>query len=427
MDGRQRVVILGGGFAGLTSARALRRAPVQVTLVDRRNHHLFQPLLYQVATGGLSPANIAAPLRAVLKRQGNARVLMAEVTGFDVPARQVRLGDGGLEYDMLIVATGSRHAYFGHDAWERFAPGLKEIDDAIEIRRRVLLAFEIAERDADPASRAALLTFVIVGGGPTGVEMAGAIAEMAHATFTGNFRSIDPADARILLIEAEDRILPAYPPALQEKAAQALVRLGVSVRMGTRVTDVRGDSVVVAHGGRTETIPARTVIWAAGVQASPAGRLLAAATGAATDRAGRVSVGDDLTLPGHPDIFVIGDLANVRGSDGRPLPGLAPVAIQEGRYVARLIARRLDGGTMPPFRYHDPGTMATIGRAAAVAVIGPLRLSGYPAWLAWLFLHLMELVQFENRVLVFLQWTWNYITRNRSARLITGGPAGPRE
>jgi len=427
MDGRQRVVILGGGFAGLTSARALRRAPVQVTLVDRRNHHLFQPLLYQVATGGLSPANIAAPLRAVLKRQRNARVLMAEVTGFDVPARQVRLGDGGLEYDMLIVATGSRHAYFGHDAWERFAPGLKEIDDAIEIRRRVLLAFEIAERDADPASRAALLTFVIVGGGPTGVEMAGAIAEMAHATFTGNFRSIDPADARILLIEAEDRILPAYPPALQEKAAQALVRLGVSVRMGTRVTDVRGDSVVVAHGGRTETIPARTVIWAAGVQASPAGRLLAAATGAATDRAGRVSVGDDLTLPGHPDIFVIGDLANVRGSDGRPLPGLAPVAIQEGRYVARLIARRLDGGTMPPFRYHDPGTMATIGRAAAVAVIGPLRLSGYPAWLAWLFLHLMELVQFENRVLVFLQWTWNYITRNRSARLITGGPAGPRE
>jgi len=427
MDGRQRVVILGGGFAGLTSARALRRAPVQVTLVDRRNHHLFQPLLYQVATGGLSPANIAAPLRAVLKRQRNARVLMAEVTGFDVPARQVRLGDGGLEYDMLIVATGSRHAYFGHDAWERFAPGLKEIDDAIEIRRRVLLAFEIAERDADPASRAALLTFVIVGGGPTGVEMAGAIAEMAHATFTGNFRSIDPADARILLIEAEDRILPAYPPALQEKAAQALVRLGVSVRMGTRVTDVRGDSVVVAHGGRTETIPARTVIWAAGVQASPAGRLLAAATGAATDRAGRVSVGDELTLPGHPEIFVIGDLANVRGSDGRPLPGLAPVAIQEGRYVARLIARRLDGGTMPPFRYHDPGTMATIGRAAAVAVIGPLRLSGYPAWLAWLFLHLMELVQFENRVLVFLQWTWNYITRNRSARLITGGPAGPRE
>jgi len=426
MSAAHRVVVVGGGFGGLQAVRVLARAPVQVTLVDRRNFHLFQPLLYQVATGGLSPANIAAPLRDVLKGQRNARVLMAEATGFDVEGRSVLLADGKVDYDTLIVATGARHAYFGHDEWEKLAPGLKAVEDATEIRRRILLAFEKAERTADSAQRAAWLTFVIVGGGPTGVEMAGAIGELAHQTLRDNFRSIDPATARIILIEAAERILSPYPPSLSAKATAALGRLGVLVRTGTAVTEIRPDAVTVRSGGRSETIPARTVLWAAGVEASPLGRRLlaaagGAASGAAIDRAGRIIVGPDLTLPGHPEIFAIGDLSSVTGVDGRPLPGLAPVAIQQGRYVARLIAARLRGDTLPPFRYRDFGTMATVGRAAAVAVIGRLRLGGYPAWLAWLFLHLMMLVQFENRVLVFLQWTWNYLTRNRSARLITGG------
>jgi NADH dehydrogenase len=452
------VVVVGGGFGGLRAVRALARAPVQVTLLDRRNFHLFQPLLYQVATGGLSPANIAAPLRGVLKRQRNARVLLAEVTDFDVAGHSVLLAGGRVEYDTLIVATGARHSYFGNDDWERLATGLKTVEDATEIRRRVLLAFEKAESTADAAERAAWLTFVIVGGGPTGVELAGTIGELAHQTLRRNFRSIDPASARILLIEAAERILLVYPPSLAAKAAAALGRLGVLVRTKTTVTGIRDDAVTVRSGDGSETIPARTVLWAAGVEASPLGRRLVAAAGgvaaargapagasatgsaatgaaatgaatgaAATDRAGRIVVGPDLTLPGHPEIFVIGDLALAHDADGRPLPGVAPVAIQEGRYVGRLIMARLRGRTLPPFRYRHLGTMATIGRAAAVAEIGWLRLHGYPAWLAWLFLHLMELVQFENRVLVFLQWTWNYITRNRSARLITGGPAGPRE
>ncbi|HET8947488.1 MAG TPA: NAD(P)/FAD-dependent oxidoreductase [Candidatus Polarisedimenticolia bacterium] len=430
-----RVVIVGGGFGGLQAALALGRAPVEVTLVDRRNFHLFQPLLYQVATGGLSPANIAAPLRGVLHRQKNTRVVLGEVTGFDVSGRRVLLdGGGALPFDSLIVASGSSHSYFGHDDWEKFAPGLKTVEDATAMRRRILIAFEEAEKAATPEERTAWLTFVLVGGGPTGVELAGAIGELAHWTFRDNFRAIDPARARILVIEGNDRILPTYPPDLSAKAVRSLQRLGAEVMTSALVVDVRPDGVTVRHAAgksgdpaaRDERIVSRTVLWSAGVAASPLGKRIAEACGATTDRAGRVTVQPDLTLPGHPEIFVAGDLAIVRGTDGQPLPGVAQVAIQEGRYAARLIAARLEGRTLPPFRYNDLGIMATIGRAAAVAVIRGRHLWGYPAWLAWLFIHLTWLVQFESKLLVLTQWAWNYITRNRSARLITGGSGDER-
>lgn len=414
------VVIIGGGFGGLYAAKSLRRAAVQVTLIDRRNFHLFQPLLYQVATGGLSPANIAAPLRALLKRQANTRVLMGEVIDIDVPGRRVKLSDEELAYDTLIVAAGARHHYFGHPEWEPWAPGLKTIEDATEIRRRVLLAFEAAERETDPERKRALLTFVVVGGGPTGVELAGAIAELARYTLRQNFRSIDPASAKIVLLEGTDRVLPPYPPRLSAKAAQALKRLGVLVRTDAMVTDIHPERVTVRAGGATEVLPCHTVLWAAGVQASSLGAILARATGAGLDRAGRISVQPDLTLPGHPEIFVIGDLANFTHQGGKPLPGVAPVAMQQGQYVARLIQARLKGQSLPPFHYRDYGNMATIGRNAAVADLGWLRISGYFAWLAWLFIHILKLIQFENRMLVMFQWAWNYLTRNRSARLITG-------
>jgi NADH dehydrogenase len=420
MGASHKVVILGGGFGGLQAAQSLRGASVDVTLVDRRNFHLFQPLLYQVATGGLSPANIAAPLRAVLRDQENARVLLGEATGFDLAGRRVLLADGAVPYDTLLIATGSRHHYFGHDEWERQARGLKTVEDATAIRGRVLLAFERAERAQDPAERAAWLTFVIVGGGPTGVELAGAVGELAHMTFRRNFRAIDPRVARILLVESLDRVLPTYPATLSARAAASLRRLGVTVRVATLVTDVRGDGVTIGSGDASERIAARTILWAAGMTASPLGRLVAAAAGARTDRAGRVLVEPDLTLAGHPEVFVIGDLAAIDGADGAPLPGVAQVAIQQGRYAAALIGARLAGRTLPPFRYRNLGNMATIGRAAAVADLGWLRLSGYPAWLVWLFIHLLWLVQFESRILVLVQWTWNYLTRNRSARLITG-------
>jgi NADH dehydrogenase len=429
MTASHHVVIVGGGFGGLYAAKSLKRAPVQVTLLDRRNFHLFQPLLYQVATGGLSPANIAAPLRAVLKRQRNARVLLAEAIDIDLAQRQVRLSDGEIGYDTLIVATGARHHYFGHPEWESAAPGLKTIEDATEIRRRVLLAYEMAEREADPALRRALLTFVVVGGGPTGVELAGTLAELARHTLRQDFRDIDPATAQIILLEAADRVLPPYPPRLSAKASQALVRLGVTVRTHAVVTDVQAEAVTVRIGDATEIVPCRTVLWAAGVQASPLGAILARATGAALDRAGRITVQLDLSLPGHPEIFVIGDLANFPHQGGKPLPGVAPVAMQQGQYVARLIEARLRGQTLPPFRYRDYGNMATIGRNAAVADFGWLRLSGYLAWLAWLFIHVLKLIEFENRILVLFQWAWNYLTRNRSARLITGSsplPLRPR-
>ncbi|HYV86478.1 MAG TPA: NAD(P)/FAD-dependent oxidoreductase [Patescibacteria group bacterium] len=422
MSASHKVVILGGGFGGLQTAQALRRAPVDVTLVDRRNFHLFQPLLYQVATGGLSPANIASPLRAVLRDQANTRVLLGEATGFDLAGRRVLLADGVVPYDTLLVATGSRHHYFGHPDWEKDAPGLKTIEDATAIRRRILLAFERAERARDPEERSAWLTFVIVGGGPTGVELAGAVGELAHMTFRGNFRAIDPRSARILLLESVDRVLPTYPVPLPARAAASLARLGVTVRVGTLVTDVREDGVTFRQGDATQSVSARTILWAAGMTGSPLGRLIAEAAGARTDRAGRVLVEPDLTLAGHPEILVIGDLAALNGADGAPLPGVAQVAIQEGRYAAALIGARIAGRTLPPFRYRNLGNMATIGRAAAVADLGWMHLSGYPAWLVWLFIHLLWLVQFESRLLVLVQWTWNYLTRNRSARLITGGP-----
>lgn len=414
------VVIIGGGFGGLYAARGLGRAPVNVTLIDRRNFHLFQPLLYQVATGALSPANIAAPLRDILKRQRNTRVVLAEVTNIDVAGKRVHLKDGEpLPYDVLVVATGARHHYFGRPDWEASAPGLKTIEDATAIRRRILLAFERAEGEEDEAARRRLLTFVIIGGGPTGVEMAGAIVELARYTLRRNFRRIDPAQARILLIEHADRVLPPYPADLSAKAARSLNRLGVEVWTQAKVTDIQDGHVTVQKETGTETIEASTVIWAAGVQASPLGKIVADATGAEIDRAARVTVQPDLTVLGHPEIFVIGDLAVCRGADGKPLPGIAPVAIQQGQFVAKAIAQRLRGQSPQPFKFRDKGTMATIGRAAAVAIIFGVHLSGYFAWLAWLFIHLMYLIAFENRVLVFLQWAWNYLTRNRAARLIT--------
>lgn len=427
------VVIVGGGFGGLSAARALRRAPVQATLVDRRNFHLFQPLLYQVATGGLSPANIAYPLRAVLKRQGNARVVLGEVQGFDVANRRVLLADGALRYDTLIVAAGVRHNYFGNDHWEPFAPGLKTIEDATAIRARILSSFEAAERANDREDVAAWLTFVIVGAGPTGVELAGALAEIARHTLADEFRNINPADARIILVEALDSVLSAYPDDLRQKAAASLRRLGIELRLRTRVTHIDPDGVELLRDGATERIAARTVLWSAGVQGSPLAAALSAQIGAALDRAGRIIVQADCTLAGHPEIFVIGDLALCHGLDGRPLPGIAPVAMQQGRYVARVIRARVAGLPAPgPFAYRDNGSMATIGRAAAVANIWGMRYSGYLAWLTWLFVHLMFLIEYQNRVLVLLQWAWNYVTWGRSARLITeverrlGRPDGPQ-
>jgi NADH dehydrogenase len=415
------VVIIGGGFGGLYAAQRLSRAPVRVTLLDRRNFHLFQPLLYQVATGGLSPANIAAPLRAVLKRQENAEVWLAEVVDIDVPGRRVLLEDGGsLSYDTLVVAAGVRHDYFGNDHWEALAPGLKTIEDATAIRRRILFAFEAAERTSDPEQRRSWLTFVIVGAGPTGVELAGAVGELALHTLRGNFHHFDPAAAQIHLVEGADRVLPHYASTLSAKAARALARLGVAVRVSTTVTDIQAGSVTFQCGAQFERIAARTVLWAAGVAASPLGKALAGGAGAKLDRAGRVMVEPDLTLPGHPEIFVIGDMAHADSADGSPLPGVAPVAMQQGRFVAEAIVHRLRGEPCPHFRYRDRGSMATIGRAAAIVDLGWIRFSGFLAWLTWLFVHLMYLVAFGNRLLVLLQWAGNYITRNRSARLITG-------
>ena len=415
---RPEVVIIGGGFGGLYAALSLRHAQVGVTLVDRRNFHLFQPLLYQVATGGLSPANIASPLRGILRRQTNARVLLGEVTNIDVAQKHIDLkNNGSIGYDCLIVAPGSRHSYFNHPEWEAIAPGLKTIEDATQIRRRVLLAFERAERTENLTDQIAHLTFVIVGGGPTGVEMAGAISELARHTLRRNFRRINPARARILLVEGADRVLPPYPPRLSAKAQRALQKLGVEVWTNALVTAIRPDSVDIKRPDGVQSLPTTTVIWAAGVEASPLGKILADATGAPIDRAGRVSVGPDLTLPNHPEIFVIGDLALSKDASGKPHPGIAPVAMQQGHYVANVIHKRLLGESPGPFKYRDKGMLATI-----VGVVFGVNVSGLIAWLAWLFIHLMYLVEFENRLLVFLQWLWNYVTRNRAARLITGVP-----
>lgn len=418
---RSRIVLVGGGFGGLYTARRLRSLPVDVTLLDRRNFHLFQPLLYQVATGALSPANIAAPLRAILKRNRNTRVLLAEVTGFDVARRRVVTTSGEFPYDTLVVAAGVRHQYFGHDEWESEAPGLKTLEDAVEMRRRILLAFERAETETDPAGRRAQLTFVIVGAGPTGAELAGALGEIARHTLRREFRTIDPAEARILLVEGGERVLATYPPGLSAKAKKSLASLGVETLLNASVTAVHGGRVTISRAGKADTIESRTILWAAGVAASPLAASLAAATFAPTDRAGRILVGRDLTLPEHPEIFVLGDMAALADEKGRALPGVAPVAMQQGRYVARVIEERLAGrATAEPFRYRNKGSMATIGRGRAIADLGFVRLAGYAAWLAWLFIHLMYLVQFGNRVLILVQWAWNYLTWNRSARLITG-------
>lgn len=415
------VVIIGGGFGGLYAAKALGHAPVRVTVIDKRNFHLFQPLLYQVATGGLSPGDIASPLRAVLGRHKNTQVLIAEVIDLKPDERKVILRDGTLTYDTLIVATGVSHHYFGHDEWAQRAPGLKTVEDATEIRRRIFLAFEAAERETDPEKRQACLTFVIVGGGPTGVELAGALAELAHNTLKNDFRSIDPTEANILLLEGLERVLPPYPPELSAKAEEALVRLGVTVQTKTMVTDIQNGCITFRRGeGQPEQLQARTILWAAGMKASALGQILADRTGVALDRAGRVMVEPDLTLAGQPNIFVIGDLANYSHQGDKPLPGVAQVAMQQGQYVADLIQRRPQGKSLPPFHYRDPGSLAVIGRNAAVADLGSLKFGGFLAWLMWVFIHIFYLIEFDNRILVLFQWAWNYITRKRGARLITG-------
>jgi NADH dehydrogenase len=431
-----RVVIVGAGFGGLNAAQALAKERVRITVVDRKNFHTFQPLLYQVATAGLSPGEIAAPIRSILRSHKNIEVLMAEVTGFDLDRRLVKTSEADIAYDYLIVAAGATHSYFGHDDWEPYAPGLKTIEDALEIRRRVLLAFELAERQAATEETATPLNFVVVGAGPTGVELAGTLAEISHHALTHEFRSIDPAHTHILLIEGGPRVLPAYAEDLSRSAQEQLNRLGVEVRTSTTVTQIEPGAV---HAGDTR-LPATVVLWAAGVAASSLGKSL----GAPVDRAGRVLVQPDLSLPGHPEVFVIGDLAALKDEHGKMLPGVAPVAIQQGRFVAKLIRQELEaaGGdfdSRASFHYWNKGSLATIGRAAAVAEFGKIHISGFIAWLAWLFVHILFLIGFRNRLLVFIQWAWSYVTYERGARLITGstylpgwsvdqpGPAAPAE
>ena len=428
-----RVVVIGGGFGGLYAARDLGKDErVDLTLVDRRNFHLFQPLLYQVATGALADGEIAQPLRSIFRRQQNTTVLLGEAVDIDVERREVVLSDGGpIPYDTLVVATGARFSYFGNDQWARHAPGLKSIDDATEIRRRILIAFEAAEREADPERRAEWMTFVVVGGGPTGVELAGALGEIANDTLRRDFRSINPPDTRILLIEAMERVLPPYPPDRSRSATRQLEKLGVTVRTNTRVVHVDDNCVRVAPtaGGPEEVIPARTVLWAAGVLASSFARKVAEATGAETDRSGRVLVGRDLTVPGHPEIFVIGDAAVQPWKEGRPVPGVAQGAIQPGKYVARTIRRRLDGEPPMAFRYSDKGDVAVIGRLSGVTNIGWLgpfgRQGGFIAWLLWLGIHIFYLIGFANRIVVVTRWAWSFFTHGRGSRLITGSPLLP--
>jgi len=414
---RPRVVIVGAGFGGLTAARALAGAPVAVTVIDRRNHHLFQPLLYQVATASLSPGDIAYPIRSILRRQKNTQVLLADAVGVDPAARAVVLADGRLAYDFLIVATGARHAYFGHDDWEARAPGLKSLEDALEIRRRILLAFEKAEREPDPGKRKGLLTFLLVGGGPTGAELAGAIGEIARHELKSDFRSIDPGEARIILVEAGPRLLPTFPAELAAKAAASLEKLGVEVRTGAAVTAI-GDGFAEIGSERLE---AGTILWAAGVAASPLARSL----GVPLDCAGRALVNADLSLPAHPEIFVIGDLAAFLDQTGAPLPGVAQVAIQEGRHAAQNILAAVRGEQRKPFHYRDPGNLAVLGRGSAIADLGRIRLSGFPGWLVWCFVHILYLIGFRNRFIVLFEWAWAFLTGKRAARLITGDAEEP--
>ena len=409
---KPRVVIVGGGFGGLSTAKGLADAPFDITLIDRNNHHLFQPLLYQVATAALSPADIASPIRGILRGQRNTKIMLAEVSGVDAVRKEVIADGKRLAYDYLVIATGARHAYFGHDDWAIFAPGLKTVDDATYLRRRILLAFERAENETDFDERRRLMTFVVVGGGPTGVEMAGAIAELAKRALASDFQSIDPLCATIILVEAGPRLLTPFVPSLSDAARRSLQQLGVEVRLGVAVTSCSCEGVRLGD----EFIPTRTIIWAAGVMASPAGRWL----GAESDRAGRVKVRSDLSVPGHTDVFVIGDTAAATGADGTMLPGVAPVAKQQGQYVARALIARYRGRTTAAFRYRDFGSLATVGRARAVAQFGKIRLSGFPAWVLWSVAHIYFLIGFRSRFVVALNWAWSYITFQRGSRLITG-------
>jgi NADH:quinone reductase (non-electrogenic) len=409
---RPRVVIIGAGFGGLSAAKQLAGKPFDVTVVDQHNYHLFQPLLYQVATAALSPGDIASPIRSILRYKQNVSVVLAKVSGIDTARREVLAEGRRIPFDYLIVATGAEHAYFGHESWAAYAPGLKTIDDATYLRRRILLAFERAETEPDAAERRRLLNFVVVGGGPTGVEMAGAIAELAKRALAADFRAIDPRAARVILVEASPRLLIPFDPSLSEAALASLKQLGVEVRLGAGVTDCDGSGVTFGN----ERIETRTIIWAAGVKASPVAEWL----GAAHDQAGRVTVAPDLSVPGHPDIFVIGDVALAAGADGRPLPGIAPVAKQQGQYVAKLLVARAGGKSVPPFRYRDYGMLAAIGRKRAVAHLGRIKLTGFVAWVLWSVAHIYYLIGFRNRLVVALNWLWNYLTFQRGTRLITG-------
>jgi NADH:ubiquinone reductase (H+-translocating) len=412
-----RVVIVGSGFGGLVATRTLARYPVRITLIDRQNFHTFQPLLYQVATAGLSPGEIAAPIRWILRNKRNVEVLMSEVQDFDLTRKVVKLPDSEIAYDYLIVASGASHAYFGHDEWAPWAPGLKTIGDALEIRRRVLLAFELAERQANDEKEQVQLNFVVIGGGPTGVELAGTLAEIARRALTNEFRTIDPRKTKIVLLEGGPRVLPAYPEDLSRSAEEQLRHLGVDVHTSAMVTDVTPGAV---HMGETQ-LPAAVIIWAAGVAASPLGKKL----GAPVDRAGRVMVNPDLSLPGHPEVFVIGDLATLKDEHGKQLPGVAPVAMQEGKATAHNIAAELRGEPRKNFRYFNKGNLATIGRAAAVAEFGKIHISGFLAWVGWLSIHIFFLIGFRNRITVLVQWAWSYFTHERGARLITGDTTLP--
>lgn len=422
MSGRSKVIIIGGGFGGLSAAQALKSAPVDVTVIDRRNYHLFQPLLYQVATGSLSPGEIAAPLRGVLSRQKNARVLLGDVEDIDPVAKRVLLVDGAsFEYDSLIVAAGSQSSYYGHDEWQKWAPGLKSIEEATTLRHKILYAFEVAERLADPAQRRAWLTFTIVGAGPTGVELAGAIGEIARQTLRHDFRSIDPEDAQIILLDASPRLLMAFPEDLARKAERSLTKLGVQTKMGAMVHEVTRDGISYQVNDSAQSLSTKTVIWAGGVTVSPLARTLATRTSAETDRGGRIKVGPDLTIANSPDIYVVGDLALSIDTHGKPLQGVAQVAMQQGAYAAKAIARKVKGQPKPaPFSYFDKGNLAVIGRAAAVANVFGVHLSGLPAWLVWAFIHLMYIVEFQSRVVVFMKWAIQDLTFSRGSRLITG-------
>lgn len=421
------VVILGGGFGGLYASKMLskNKIKVKVTVVDKRNFHLFQPLLYQVAAGWLSPGDIASPLRVALSKYQNTYVLKAEVTDIIPKDKKVIFKDGEITYDTLIVATGSYHHYFGHDNWAQTAPGLKTVEDALEMRRKILLSFEAAERETDPVKQKEWMTFLIIGAGPTGVELAGTIGELTQTTLKDDFRNINTEDAKIILVEGLDQVLPTYPKKLSEKAEKFLKKLGVTIKVNTMVTDINGSNAIISRNGDSEKIQSRTILWTAGVKASSLGKAIANNSGAELDKSGRVIVNPDLSVPGHPNIFIVGDLAHLSIEGREPLPGVAPVAMQEGNYVAKLILNRLKGKETKPFKYEEKGNLAVIGTNSAVADLGKLQFAGFFAWLVWAFVHIRYLIEFDSKVIVFFRWSWNYFTRKRGVRLITGEDSFP--